>query len=108
MLTFLRIAVVTYVLAINVYSFILISLQKKQVDERTKSTIKDAKLFVTGLLGGALGIYVAMFIYSYRLQNLFLMVFMPLLIVLNFYLLIVGFTNNFGFVYDTAVICFFE
>ncbi len=102
MLTFIRVAVITYVIAINVYSYMLIFFQKKQVDENLKSTIKDAKLFVAGFLGGALGIYVAMFIYSYRLQNLLLMVIMPLLIVLNFYLIIVGFMNDFGFVYQTV------
>ena len=60
--------------------------------------IKDGKVFISGMLGGALGVYLAMFILSYRLNNLFLMVTMPLLIVLTAFIVIVGFQGNFGFV----------
>ena len=76
----------------------LIVFQKKQREENSETSIKDGKLFVTGMLGGALGVYLAMFILSYRLHSLFLMVTMPLLIVLTAYILIVGFQGNFGFV----------
>ena len=76
----------------------LIFFQKKQHEENLESTVKDSKLFLTGLLGGAVGIYVAMFVYSYRLQSLFLMIVIPILIVLNAYVLIMGFTGNFGFI----------
>ncbi len=103
MLIFLRVVVITYVLAINVYSYLLVLTQKKQNDEQVKSSVKDAKLFVAGLLGGALGVYIAMFALSYRLQNLLLMVIMPILIVLNIYVLILAFTNNFGFVVSAFV-----
>ena len=98
MLMLIRIVVITYVLAINVYAFLLILFQKKQNEENIEKTVKDSKLFLTGLLGGAVGIYIAMFIYSYRLQSLFLMIVIPILIVLNAYLLIMGFTGNFGFI----------
>ena len=94
----IRIILITYVLSINVYAFLLIFFQKKQHEENLESTVKDSKLFLTGLLGGAVGIYVAMFVYSYRLQSLFLMIVIPILIVLNAYFLIMGFTGNFGFI----------
>ena len=68
------------------------------MEENNESKIKDGKLFVSAMLGGALGVYTAMFILSYRLNNLFLMVTMPLLIVLTAYIVIVGFQGNFGFV----------
>ena len=98
MLMLIRLIMATYVLSINVYAFLLIFFQKKQNEENSEKTVKDSKLFMTGLLGGAIGIYVAMFVYSYRLQSLFLMIVIPILIVLNVYVLIMGFTGNFGFI----------
>ncbi|MBR5439797.1 MAG: hypothetical protein IKV61_06260 [Clostridia bacterium] len=103
MLIFLRIALVTYVIAINVYSYMLVLTQKKQMEEHLKSSVRDSKLFISGLLGGALGVYVAMFALSFRLQNLPLMVLMPILIVLNIYLIILAFINNFGFVVSAFI-----
>lgn len=98
MLIFVKITVLVYFLAINVYGFILICAQKKLLDESKESNgkrISDGKLFVAGALGGATGIYVAMFIFKYRLTSLFLMVVMPVLIAINFYVLIFGFYNDF-------------
>ena len=103
MLIFLRIALVTYLIAINVYSYMLVLTQKKQMEEHLKSSVRDSKLFISGLLGGALGVYVAMFALSFRLQNLPLRVLMPILIVLNIYLIILAFINNFGFVVSAFV-----
>ena len=60
-----------------------------------KPTVSDGKLFVAGALGGATGVYVAMFVFKYRLTSLFLMVVMPVLITLNIYILIFGFYNDF-------------
>lgn len=95
MLVFIKITVLVYFLAINVYGFILICAQKKSVEEACEKSVSDGKLFITGALGGATGIYVAMFIFKYRLTSLFLMVSMPVMIVLNFYVLIFGFYNDF-------------
>ncbi len=95
MLIFVKITVLVYFLAINVYGFILICAQKKPLDESNGKRISDGKLFVAGALGGATGIYVAMFIFKYRLTSLFLMVVMPVLIAINFYVLIFGFYNDF-------------
>ena len=106
MLILIRVLVITYIVAINVYSFLLIVFQKKQMEENSESKIKDGKLFISGMLGGALGVYLAMFILSYRLNNLFLMVTMPILIVLTAYIIIVGFQGNFGFVITEQISTF--
>lgn len=95
MLIFIKITVLVYFLAINVYGFILICAQKKSSEELCEKSVSDGKLFITGALGGAIGIYVAMFVFKYRLTSLFLMVCMPVLIVLNIYVLIFGFYNDF-------------
>lgn len=95
MLVFIKITVLVYFLAVNVYGFILIHEQKKSLEESNEKKISDGKLFVAGALGGATGVYVAMFVFKYRLTSLFLMVLMPVLIAINFYVLIFGFYNDF-------------
>lgn len=100
MLILIRILVAVYFLAINVYSFLLLRAQKNAECEGECNKVRDGSVYISALLGGATGIYVAMFVYKYRLRSLLLMVFMPVLIVLNVYLIIVGFVNNFWIITD--------
>ena len=59
-------------------------------------TFRDfAPLILPSLLGGALGIYVAIFIFKYRMRSMFLMVLMPVMIVLNLYVAYLAFTADF-------------
>lgn len=95
MIIFLKVVVIVYYVAINVYGFFLILMQRKAHEEHSEKTISDGKLFVAGALGGAAGIYIAMFVFKYRLTSLFLMVVMPVLITINIYILIFGFYNDF-------------
>lgn len=92
------IILIVYFLAINIYGILMLNFQKKSqenCDEQNR--VGDAKLFFTGLLGGALGIFIFMFIFKYRLKSLFLMVLMPILIAVNFYFIFVLVNNHFGF-----------
>ncbi len=57
--------------------------------------VKDGSLIISAILGGALGIYIGMFILKYRTRSLVLMAFMPVIVVMNIYLIIVGFMNDF-------------
>jgi uncharacterized membrane protein YsdA (DUF1294 family) len=98
MLTLMRILIITYILAINVYGFILLAFQKKQSADDETSKIKDGKILISGLLGGAIGIYVAMFVTKHKLHSLLFMIIIPLLIVINVYVIVVGFTWDFGVV----------
>lgn len=97
MLTILHVVLIAYVVAVNVYGIILLKSQKKARDfgEDDKPLISDSKLFMTGLVGGALGIYLFMFIFKYRLKNFIFMVFMPVFLALNGYLIFLALRNGF-------------
>ncbi len=100
MLIFIRVLLTVYLFAVNFYGFMLIGAQKRAEEEGDACQVKDGKIFVTGLIGGALGVYVSMFIYKYRLESLMLMVLMPLFIAVSVFLSIMLFSQNFGLVSD--------
>ncbi|MBQ3572059.1 MAG: hypothetical protein IJA15_04450 [Clostridia bacterium] len=130
-LTLSQIIIIAYFLAINVYGFILINFQQKttvlatntpkedftqlQIEDlsptktekkaiKTKNTeISNLKIFITSALGGALGIYIAMFIYKHKLSNFFFMVIIPIFIALSVYILVMSFINNFWIITQNPV-----
>ena len=73
----------------------LLNTQRKNEEQGECSKVRDGSLFVTAILGGALGIYLAMLILKFRTRSLFLMVFMPVVIALNAFILISAFLNGF-------------
>ncbi len=112
----LYILLIAYIAAINFYAFLLVKSMRDK--ERQTETLRQAeplslsenatetqranergtgKLCITGLLGGAITIYVCMFILKYRRADLLLMVLMPLLGVLNVYLWVLLFRSGFSF-----------
>ena len=99
MLILMRVLLVVYVLAINAYGFLLLKFQKDG-DELgdCENKVHDGKLFITALLGGALGIFVAVFVLKYRMKSMFFMVLMPVVAVLNAYLIFLCFSSD-GFFY---------
>ena len=108
------ILLVAYVFAINFYAFLLVkSFRDKEREAEIKREAQPlypnavdkplqgerclGKLLITGALGGALTIYVCMFILKYRRSDLLLMVLMPLLAVLNVYVFVLLFRSGFLF-----------
>lgn len=108
------ILVVAYIIAINFYAFLLIKSARDKEKEReisqqsvaieshetpssTPAEKNTGKLCITGLLGGAITLYVCMFIFKYKRSDLLLMVLMPLLGVLNVYLWVLLFRSGFSF-----------
>ena len=104
MLVLIQILAGTYFLAINVYSFLLM-LSAKRADEEgdCKRRVRDGSVIVAALLGGAAGVYISMFTLKYRLRSLFFMVTMPVLTILNVYILITCFSNNFWIIRDNTL-----
>lgn len=88
-----------YIIAVNFYSFLLIKGQKESFNEELEQRkIGDGKLFLAAFLGGAITMYVSMFIFRYRLNNMFLMLSLPVLSVLNIYLFILAYRSGFGLI----------
>lgn len=108
---------IAYILAINFYAFILVKTLKREQTERelkaqtqnptstplqqgedslAKNISKQyvSKLIITGALGGAITVYVCMFIFKFRVTDLLLMVVMPLLAVLNVYMWVLIFRSG--------------
>ena len=94
----LYIIFIVYILAINFYAILLLKSQKDEYDDdESKMKSGDGKLILTAILGGAISIYISMFIMRYRLKNLLLMILMPVIAVLNVYFCIVAFRSGFTF-----------
>ena len=111
----LYILLVAYILAINFYAFLLVKSlrdkeRKAEIEKQAEPLISAGaetpakppernlgKLCIAGLLGGAITIYVCMFIFKYKRSDLLLMVLMPLLGVLNVYLWVLLFRSGFSF-----------
>ncbi len=93
-----------YIAAINFYSFLLIKSQRASgmdgeetpaAPERRR--VGDGKLLLAAFLGGAVTMYVSMFVFRYRLNDLLLMIALPVLAALNIYLFILAYRSGFGF-----------
>lgn len=86
-----------YILAINFYSVMLLKAQRDEYGESDKKS-GDGKIILAALLGGALSIYVGMFIMRYRLKNILFMILMPVISVLNVYFFYLAFRSGFTFI----------
>ncbi len=92
------IVLATYIAAVNVYSvMLLLSLRSEYLLDESKLNSGDGKLILSALLGGAIGIYVTMFITRFKLKNMLLMIILPVIGVLNVWLFVLAFRSGFTF-----------
>ncbi len=109
----LYVLLVAYILAINFYAYLLVkTLRDKEMQSLSQSADGEeredtppqrpperikSKLFIVGALGGAITVYACTFLFKYRRSDLALMVFMPLLGVVNIYTWVLLFRSGFSF-----------
>lgn len=94
--TLFYIIIIVYIIAINLYGILMLRFQKKAREDGDEENIgiSDTKLLLAGILGGATGIFVFMFVFKYRLKSLFMMVLMPVFIAINIYLLFIALNSG--------------
>ncbi len=109
----LFVLLIAYIISVNFYAFILVKSLKdnhregetptqgvpltQRTDEPKKENRHLGKLLATGALGGAITVYVCMFIFKWKRTDLLLMLLMPVLGVLNIYLWILLFRSGLPF-----------
>ena len=87
-----------YIIAINFYSVMLLISQKNEyLTDESKLNSGDGKLILSALLGGALGIYVTMFITRFKLKNMLFMILMPVIGALNVWFIVLAYRSGFTF-----------
>ncbi len=95
----LYIVIATYIAAVNVYSVMLLLSQRNDaLTDESKLNSGDGKLILSALLGGAIGIYVTMFITRFKLKNMLLMIILPVIGVLNVWFFVIAFRSGFTFI----------
>lgn len=88
-----------YIIAINFYSIMLLISQKNEyLTDESKLNSGDGKLILSALLGGALGIYVTMFITRFKLKNMLFMILMPVIGALNVWFIVLAYRSGFTFI----------
>lgn len=88
---------VVYILAINFYSVMLLKAQRDEYGDNNSRKTGDGKIILAAILGGAIALYVSMFVMKYRIKNLLLMIALPVLGVLNVYIFFLAFRSGFSF-----------
>ena len=87
-----------YILAVNFYAVMLLKSQRDEFGENAEKPTGDGKLILTAILGGALAIYISMFIMRYRIKNILFMILMPVIAFLNIYFFYLAYSSGLSFI----------
>ncbi len=93
---FLYVLFSVYILAVNFYG-IRFAKAMRDGDDTGNSRAGDGKLVLTALLGGAISIYVTLLAMRYRINSMTLMIFLPVIAVLNIYCFFMAFRSIYMF-----------
>ena len=97
-MTFLYLLLTVYILSVNFCAAMLVKRQYNAWEAGDTAVGKtDGKVILAALLGGAVAVFVTMFILRYRLSNLLFMIAMPVLSVVNLYCFYLGFRGLYLF-----------
>ena len=89
----------TYIISVNVYSvMLLLSIRNESLMDEDKLNSGDGKLLLTAILGGAIGIYVTMFITKFKIKNMLLMILLPVIAVINVWFCVAAFRSGLTYV----------
>lgn len=75
-------AVIGYLIAVNFISFVMMGRDKRKAKRNQRRT-PEKNLFVIALLGGSLGVFLAMRLYRHKTKHTSFLIGIPLLFVLN-------------------------
>ncbi|MGN0817715.1 MAG: hypothetical protein ACI4L9_01985, partial [Candidatus Coproplasma sp.] len=76
---------------------LLLSQRNEYLSDESKLNSGDGKLILSALLGGAVGIYITMFITKFKLKNMLLMILMPVIGVINVWFFVLAYRSGFTF-----------
>ncbi len=88
----LYILLTVYIIAVNFYAYRFIREQRDSVDAGEPAA-GDGKIFLSAILGGAVTLFASLLIMKYRRSSFVLMVFLPLLAVLNIFCFYLGYRS---------------
>ena len=99
LLIIIRILVAVYYISASVYGFMIVNSHKKSDENDDKcNRVTDGKIFFASMLGGAVGVYIAMFVFKHKLKSVTFMVLTPVIAAAHICLLFFGYTQNFSFI----------
>jgi uncharacterized membrane protein YsdA (DUF1294 family) len=75
----------------------LLSLKNDYISDERGQNYGDGKLLLAALLGGAISIYVTMFITKFKLKNILLMIALPVIAVFNVWFCVIAFRSGMTF-----------
>ena len=87
-----------YIVAVNCYAVMLLVSQRNEFGGNPAKSTGDGKIILAAILGGALAIYVSMFVMRYRIKNILFMILMPVVAVLNIYFFYLAYSSGLSFI----------
>ena len=76
-----------YLIIINVLSFIIMGIDKHNAI-KNKYRVSEKSLFILSIFGGAIGTFIAMFVFRHKIRKKAFIIGIPLIIIIELYFLL--------------------